>query len=286
MNSPKETPDLTCRRVGVEISGDMTLIVGQGSPQGYPTSKIQKGLVISLKGEDLSEEGVGFGVPILKFGDGAAFPGKSKLNSWAKGDLAVVEVDYDINLVSRLTVGDRFIEIDQLCRAKGRIDRLHRDRPSLRRAIRLGSALFRRGLSVETRLVETGSFGRARVVYTISQEGLIDVRVRCWPKAEGCTEMAVMNEQGAKSFDRYIDSEGLDLSGEEIGSWERTGADWGEFIDTGHDLSFRLWRTEGADLFRGREAIPGRLAWAGLAYVVSMPERRDIEYKIEVGGSA
>jgi hypothetical protein len=283
MNSPKETPDPPLPRI--EISKDLTLIVSQGSLQGYPTSKIEKGLVISLKGEDLSEEGVGFGVPVLKFGNEAAFPGSSKSSSWTEGDLAVVKVDYEINLVSRLALGDRLIEIDQLCRAKGRVDRLHRDRPSLRRAIRLGSALFRRGLSVETRLVQTGSVGRAQVVYTISQEGLIDVLVRCWPKAEGCTEMAIMNEQGAKSFDRYIDSEGMDLSGEDIGSWERIGADWGEFIDTGHNLSFRLWRTEGADLFRGREVIPGRLAWAGLAHVVSMPEVRDLEYKIEVGGS-
>jgi hypothetical protein len=283
MNSPKETPELPL--TGVEISKDLTLIVGRGGLQGYPTSKIEKGLVISLKGEDLCEEGVGFGVPVLKFGDDAAFPGSSKSSSWKKGDLAVVKVDYDINLMSRLALGDRLIKTDLLCRAKGRVDRLHRDRPSLRCSISLGSALFRRGLSVETRLVQTGSVGRAQVVYTISQEGLIDVLVRCWPKAEGCTEMAVMNEQGAESFDRYIDSEGMDLSGEEIGSWERTGADWGEFIDTGHGLSFRLWKTEGANLFRGREAIPGRLAWAGLAHVVSMPEGKDLEYKIEVGGS-
>ncbi len=284
MNSPNRTPVYRpSSGVEVEISKDLTLLAGQSRPQEYPTSKIQKGLVISLKGEDLCEEGVGFGVPVLKFGDEAAFPGRSRSEIWKVGDHTVVEIDYDLNLASRLAIGSRLIEGDRLCRAKGRIDRIHRDRPPLRPAINIASALFRRALSVETRIVEADSFGRARVVHAISQNGEIDVRVRCWPKVEGCIEMAVMNEQGASSFDRYRDSEGLDLSGEEIGSWERTSAEWAKFIDSEHDLSFKLWKTEGAELFYGRETRPGRLAWAGLAHVVPMHERRDFEYKIELG---
>jgi len=284
MNSPNRTPVYRpSSGVEVEISKDLTLLAGQSRPQEYPTSKIQKGLVISLKGEDLCEEGVGFGVPVLKFGDEAAFPGRSWTRVRKEGDLTVVEIDYDINLASRLAIGSRLIDGDRTCRAKGRIDRLHRGRPPLRRVINLASALFRRAFSVETRLVEANSFGRARVVHAISQNGGIEVRVKCWPKAEGCTEMAVMNEQGASSFDRYTDSEGQDLLGGEIGSWERTSAEWAQFIDSEHSLFFKLWKTEGAELFYGRETRPGRLAWAGLAHVVPMHERRDLEYKIELG---
>lgn len=284
MNSPNRTPVYRpSSGVKVEISRNLTLLAGQSRPQEYPTSKIQKGLVISLKGEDLCEEGVGFGVPILKFGDEAAFPGRSWTRVRREGELTVVEIDYDINLASRLAIGSRLIEGDRLCRAKSRIDRLHRGRPPLRRAINLASTLFRRALSVETRLVEANSFGRARVIHAISQNGGIDVRIKCWPKAEGCTEMAVMNEQGASSFDRYTDSEGQDLLGGEIGSWERTSAEWAKFIDSEHSLFFKLWKTKGAELFYGRETRPGRLAWAGLAHVVPMHERRDLEYKIELG---
>jgi hypothetical protein len=69
--SNRTSADRTSRRIEVEISKDLTLLAGQSRHQGYPTSKIQKGLVISLKGEDISEEGVGFGFPVLKFGDEA-----------------------------------------------------------------------------------------------------------------------------------------------------------------------------------------------------------------------
>lgn len=231
----------------------------------------------------MCEEGVGFGVPVLKFGDEAAFPGRSRSKIWKEGDNTVVEIDYDINLASRLAIGNRLVDGHRLCRAKGRIDRLHRDRPRLRCAINLASALFRRALSVKTRLVEADSFGRARVVHTISQNGKIDVRVRCWPKEKGCTEMAVMNEQGASGFDRFRNSERLDLSGEEIGSWKRTSAEWAEFIDSEHSLFFKLWKTEGTELFYGRETRPGRLAWAGFAHVVAIPNGRYFEYKIELG---
>ncbi|MGC9515787.1 hypothetical protein [Methanocrinis sp.] len=271
--------------IEVETSPDLTLLAGQSRPGEYPTSKIQRGLVISQEGEELCEEGVGFGVPVLKFGDAAAFPGWSRSRVRKEGNMAFVETEYEMNLVSRLAVGGGLVQRDRLCRAKGKIDRLHRDHPSLRRTIEIGSALFRRALSVETRLVEADLFGRSRVRYAISERGEIDVRVRCWPKREGCTEMAVMNEQGAGSFDRYRDSEGLDLSGDEIGSWERTAADWAEFIDAEHDLSFKLLRTGGAELFYGREMRPGRLAWAGFAYVVPVPGRRDFEYRIELGRS-
>ncbi|HII07716.1 MAG TPA: hypothetical protein HA349_10505 [Methanotrichaceae archaeon] len=284
MNSPNQTPvDRPSRGIEIEISKDLTLLAGKNGYQGYPTSKIQKGLVISMKGENLCEEGVGFGVPVLKFGDEAAFPGRSRSKIWKEGDHTVVEIDYDINLVSRLAIGNRLIDGDRPCRAKGRIDRLHRDHPPLRRTIDLVSVLFRRALSMETRLVEADSYGRAKVVHAISQNGKIDVQVRYMPKAEGCTEMAIMNEQGASSFDRFCNSEGMDLSSEEIGSWKRTSAEWAGFIDAEHDLFFKLWKTEGAELFYGRETRPGRLAWAGFAHVISMTDRRDFEYKIDLG---
>ncbi len=271
--------------IEVEISEDLTLLAGQSRPREYPTSKIKRGLVISLEGEELCEEGAGFGLPVLKFGDAAAFPGWSRSRVRKMGKIAFVETEYEMNLVSRLAVGGELLERDRLCRAKERIDRLHRDHPSLRRTIEIGSALFRRALSVETRLLEADSFGRSRVRYAISERGEIDVRVRCWPKREGCTEMAVMNEQGAGSFDHYRDSEGLDLSGDEIGCWQRTAADWAQFIDDEHGLSFKLPRIEGAELFYGREMRAGRLAWAGLAHVVPLPGRRDLEYRIELGRS-
>ena len=55
-----------------------TLTAGSGS---YPASRIQKGLVLGLKDRDLSEEGVGFGVPVLKFGLESIFPGSWRMSA-------------------------------------------------------------------------------------------------------------------------------------------------------------------------------------------------------------
>ena len=47
----------------------------------FPSSRIQKGLILCWKDLDLSEEGVGFGMPVLKLGTESIFPGSWKVSA-------------------------------------------------------------------------------------------------------------------------------------------------------------------------------------------------------------
>ena len=50
-----------------------------GAVTPYPTSGLQKGLLLLDGGQELSSEGVGFGVPVLKRGPRAVFPGSAEI---------------------------------------------------------------------------------------------------------------------------------------------------------------------------------------------------------------
>ena len=81
-----------------------------------------------------------------------------------------------------------------------------------------------------------------------------------------------MNEQGARCFDRYEDSDGAVLRGAGIGTWDEVGADRASFVSTGHRVAFSLAQAPGARLYRGRELVGARLSWAGFGY--SLPPTR------------
>ncbi len=70
----------------------------------YPACRIQNGLVLVHENRDLSEEGIGFGVPVLKFGHETIFPGNACVTTEKDGDTSMVKIDYDMNLVERMVV--------------------------------------------------------------------------------------------------------------------------------------------------------------------------------------
>ena len=57
---------------------------------------------------DMSEEGVGFGVPLIKFGHKTIFPGSGHIT--LRKDRTSVNIDYDLNLAERMLVKGRKIE--------------------------------------------------------------------------------------------------------------------------------------------------------------------------------
>ena len=75
-----------------------------------------------------------------------------------------------------------------------------------------------------------------------------------------------MHEQGARSFDAYHDSSGVQLQGREIGLWDEVRAREAWFESSTHRVSFKVGTMPGARLFRGRELVGSRLAWAGFGY--------------------
>jgi hypothetical protein len=259
----------------------ISLIAGNLTSSAYPSSRIQKGLALAWEDRDLSEEGVGFGVPVFRVGLETIFAGGSL--SWTRedGKFAVLRVDYEMNLISRMARKGRKIKRKIAYRVRERLSSLHRKHPGLRGVFMSASQALRRAFLLEDVFEEIPSAGLVRAVYTIEGCSIhVDLKIQ---RKERGTEVIVMNEQGANYFDLYYDSDGLRLQGKEISSWEETFADEASFVNSQHRIAFTLGKAQGARMFRGRELATERLAWAGLAYVLP-GNARNFAYTIRIGG--
>ncbi|HEY9206061.1 MAG TPA: hypothetical protein VIO58_09075 [Candidatus Methanoperedens sp.] len=250
----------------------------------YPASRIQKGPVLACNNVDLSEEGVGFGVPVLKFGHETIFPGHCSLTTGKEADFTILSVDYCMDLAERMAVRGRKIDAGSFYRIKEYFSLLHRVYPHLRGILTRASIASRRAFDIKTLFEKVEPIGVVNVVYVIrANEGKVHVRLDTKRvKKEGCTGIIIMNEQGANHFDAYRDSTGLFLLQDEIGTWDETFADGASFIDPCDGVSFTLSKINGSRMFRGRELVTDRLAWSGLAY--SLPGSSvNFAYDIKIG---
>ena len=256
------------------------LVMPSSNQDCYPTSRIQKGLVLLCDGQDLSEEGVGFGVPVLKIGQGEVFPGSCLWKVELKGDCATIEAEYSMNLVGRMAVGGRRIDCRTFYRAREWLASQYRRHPELRKGILYGAELSRMVMSMKDAFVEVPTVGSVKTVYKIIDDSvLVGLDLRGVPEGH---EVVVMNEQGANHFDSYKDSDELFLEKDAIGSWNEVFADRASFIDSKNGFYFALNRVEDARMMRGRELLSDRLAWAGLAYVVN-PGTKRFSYTMRLG---
>jgi hypothetical protein len=236
---------------------------------GWPTARLQKGLLLADGDDDLAEEGVGFGVPILKRGAVTVFPGSVELTAQRTGSLWEVTATYEMNLVERLAKpGGARVRSDALHAGKNALAALHRRSRLLRGPLTATSVALRRAFGWVTTYEETRSWATLAVVHTIRGElGTVDVTVDTnGLPADDVTEVVLMNEQGARSFDRYRDSSGADLRGAQIGTWARVAAEKASFVCEAHAVAFTLGQMDGARLNRGRELVGSRLAWSGFGY--------------------
>jgi hypothetical protein len=254
-----------------------TLRAGSGN---FPSRRIQKGLILCRKDQDLSEEGVGFGMPVLKLGAESIFPGSWKMSAERCDSHTMVKAEYTMNLVARMSLGDNVIKNHLFCLACNLFSRIHRDQPQLRGRMSNLSGILRQSLGLKDAFCEISSPGSVSAAYLIAGSK-VDVFLK-FPPIDGCTEKIVLNELGANWFDTYMDSDGCVLKGNEIGSWDEIHADEATFLDQADELSFTLKKVDGARMFRGRELVPGRLAWSGLAYVLP-PQRDELAYSITIG---
>jgi hypothetical protein len=256
-----------------------TLDAGTGR---FPASRIQKGLVLELGDRDLSEEGVGFGLPVFKLGLQPVFPGSWRMSAKEENGLCSIKADFEMNLRARMARSGKIINNGLFSLAWENFSKIHREYPQLRRWISISSRTLKEKLDLKEAFSEEPNLGFIRAFYLI-RDSRIDVEL-WFPRVGGCTELIVLNEQGANWFDAYQDSDGLVLKGEKIGSWNQIEADYASFIDPADGLMFTLKKVEGATMFRGRELVNGSLAWSGLAYVLP-PWTEKFAYSIELSST-
>jgi hypothetical protein len=191
-----------------------------------------------------------------------------------------------MNLVERLALPTRRSLVSAALNAvREPLASLHRRYRVLRRVLTGISNAMRAALGIRTTFEHARSLGIIRVTYRLdASAGRVSVRVEARDLAvEGSTELVIMNELGARFFDRYTDSTGCERKGDAIETWQEVAAGQATFHDSGHGVSFTLSGAPGARLFRGRELVQDRLAWAGLAYVLPA-DTKEFSYDIALGG--
>ncbi len=240
----------------------------------YPSARLQKGLCLLYSDQDLTEEAVGFGVPVLKCGLKAFFPGMVELQLLQGAPAWKVKAVYGLNLVERLArVRSAGVESKVLYSIKDAMADLIRRVRILRGPLTAVSTALRRVFGWDTRYEPAQVGYQVGLVYSLDLVGNclnIETSQSAAFPAE-ITELIIMNELGAHAFDQYRDSNGLNLSGKEIGCWDEVRADRASFTSSLHRVGFTLHKTAGARLFRGRELLGSRLAWAGFGCVLTRP---------------
>lgn len=250
----------------------------------YPTAGLQKGLVLIDHGEDLSEEAVGFGVPIVKRGLQTIFPGEVDLYLNSNEVGKKVTARYKLSLEERIAKGDSQPVTNRMVYGlKNGLAAAIRHIPWMRKALTVTSSLLRSSLDWRTTYVTSDYWTYVVLSYTIDETiGKIKVDLTGGDYlASKISEIILMNELGAHHFDQYRESNGTHQVGDQISCWDLVKADEASFINSSHALSFSLRQVEGAKLYRGRELIEPRLAWSGFGYSFP-PTLKSFCYEITV----
>jgi hypothetical protein len=276
---------------GVRLPGGLELrisdepaVVAPGGDPVYPTRRLQRGLLLLCDGQDVSGEGVGFGVPVLKCGLQTVFPGGMELTLTGRGRDWQATAAYRMDLVERLTGREGGVVRPRLVyAAKDSLAAVHRRVPALRGPLSATSVAVRRRLGWKTSYEPAGLVATVPVTYTVRDgESLVSVAADLTGVPQGVvTEIAVMNELGAGHFDRYEDSSGAALRGAAVGTWDAVVAGKASFVSSRRRLAFSLEQVRGARLLRGREVVAGRLAWAGFGYLLR-PGTPRLEYDVRI----
>jgi hypothetical protein len=241
------------------------------SGKEYSTAGLQKGWILCKSGEELSEEAVGFGVPVIQRGLTTVFPGTVDLETRRYDSREEIIAVFHMNLAEKIAGLDRRTAGNKLLYAvKENLASVYRRMPPLRKPLTALSSILRNIFRWRT-VYEEGEYStRIAMKYSAEAEsGRIMVEANLMDmRRDGLTEVAIMNEQGARFFARYQDSSGLSLTGNAIDGWDAVDAGTASFICDRHRLAFTLRRVPGARLFRGRELVGTRLAWSGFGYLL------------------
>ncbi len=247
----------------------LQMAAGANHNNHFPTARIQKGLLLYCDGQDLSEEAVGFGVPVIKRGLQTIFPGQVELVLDPASPTSRFTARYQLFLEERITKPGSEMRINRwVYSTKNILAEMIRRFPRLRRLFTAASNQLRSSLGWQTTYEPSGFSTELTLSYVIDPPaGKLSIALASLGGAPSdISEIAVMSEQGAHHFDQYQDSLGNKKQGEHIGCWDEVTAPQAAFVSTSSRLSFGLSQVQGARLFAGRELIGSRLAWSGFGY--------------------
>jgi hypothetical protein len=232
-----------------------------------------------LEGKELNEEGVGFGVPIIKYSDKTFFSSQAKVSFKQTNNCSILTKTYTLDTVSRKKLGKVTYLDDSLYSLLMHIfQKLYFRHKKF-------STLFNKAMElrqlahIKTEFVTVKPRGEVTVTYLCSP-ACITIRADFSKVAlNKCNEVLVLNEQGSNIFRKYTDTTGLTLLSNKIGAWDTVVAQKATLHNP--KVSFTLQTHRYAALIRGWENTRNRFSWVGLSYSMN-PHNKVFEYMIRL----
>lgn len=254
-------------------------------PNCLETGALQKGLVLLLDGKELIEEGVGFGVPIVKYEDKTFFS--------SKADVSIQKIGSDYRITKAFTLDT--VSLKKFGRATYIDDGLY---SPLRKTFQRLYLKHKKLTPLFNKAMELRELANIKTEFiTVKPRGTVTINYRLQPTAINiqadfsritlgkCQEVLVLNEQSSSTFQKYTDTSGLTLLGNKIGAWDIVTAGQASLQSAKGHLSFSLQNHKGSNLFRGWERTKKRFSWAGLSYSMR-PNNCTFNYSIDLSFKA
>jgi hypothetical protein len=248
-------------------------------PQCLETASLQKGLVLMLDNQEVIEEGMGFGLPIAKYHDKTYFSSTANVSIQKNQSTYIIKKRFVLDAISRKKFWRAtYIDDDVYSLVRKTFAKLYLKHKNI--SPFFNSIMELRNVAkIQTEFQKVKRRGNVTVTYEIQPENINVNADFSDLTLEGCEEVLVLNEQGADVFDRYADSNGLELVGGKIGGWDPVTANQAFMLSSEKQISFCLKKNSGAGLFRGWENTKRRFSWVGLNYSLS-PSRGIFDYSI------
>ncbi len=268
--------------ITVDLLNDISLRLYEDTrPNCLEIAQLQKGLVLIFHGNELIEEGAGFGTPVVQYEDRTYFSTSATCQMHREEEKLTLTKSFIMNAVSRKKIGEASYVNEGFYSFVHKV--FHRIYVNHKRlALALNKVMeLRNILRVQTEFVEAEPRGIVTVNYACLPRAIeVEVHLSKLNKTR-CKEILILNEQGASFFRKYADTEGLKLTDLSIGAWEQVKANEASIADPQERLTFTLPKIENTTMFRGREKTRGRFSWAGLGYSVN-PANSRFRYTIKL----
>lgn len=266
-DSPKTIAINSAKPITLHLNDRLSIrLYSDCRPNCLETGVLQKGLVLLLDDQELIEEGVGFGVPVVKYTDKTFFSSTAEV-SIQKNSLgySLTKV-FTLDTVSLKKFGSSsYIDDAVYSPARKTFQTLYLRHKKL--APLFNKLMELRDLAnIKTEFITVKPRGTVTMTYCFQPDAINIKADFSKLTLNKCAEVLVLNEQGSTFFQRYVDSSGLNLLGNKIGAWETVTADQASLKSAKGKISFSLQNNQNATLFRGWERTRKRFSWAGLSY--------------------
>ena len=137
----------------------------------YATSRLAKGFLLVVDGQQLAEEAVGFGFPVIKRGLQTLFPGRIELVVGQNGPIWTVQAEYSIDLIEKIQMpGIGSVKSRLLYKLKNILAALIRFAPLFRGLLTALSSGLRKAFGWKTIYEDSGFHATITTIHTIHEE--------------------------------------------------------------------------------------------------------------------